>query len=86
MCSPQAVNINPGGLKFPQGGTGILYYVYQCLFSPTVSSKVTSAILEMTLDFLGDQSAVDSEVSPMVNLEMTFSFQSVGCVQRCSLY
>lgn len=55
MNSSQEENISLGGpSEFPPGGRTILFYVYQCLFSPGVKESVTSLILEMTLDLLDD--------------------------------
>ena len=52
MCSSQEVNISSEGSEFPPEATTVLYYVYQCLFSPGVTETVTSSILDMTLDLL----------------------------------
>ena len=52
LCYPRGANISPGGQEFPPGATPILHYVYQCLFSPGVSGRVTGIVMEMTLDLL----------------------------------
>ena len=46
-------NGSPAG-GIPPGGREIMYYVYQCLFSPGVSERVTSVVMEMTLELLGE--------------------------------
>ena len=58
QTSPRGANSFPGGPEFPPSEGSVLHYVYQCLFSPGVSVKVTSRVMEMTSDLLESEEGV----------------------------
>lgn len=50
----ELVTLPPTESEASPDRTVLLYYVFQCLFSPGVSPKVSNTVLELTLNLLGD--------------------------------
>ena len=68
LSSHQRENTPLRGPEISPGGREILYYVYQCLFSPGVSERVVGVVLEMTLDLLEDRGTLSTSSSEVLRV------------------